>query len=192
VLYFQRHNAVEFVESQPTFRRNILPPSSGSNKQNKTLALKQVASRVIGWSQSHIAADGQSVCLGVEPHLGLMTRYLFGTVGRPLWREEGSVYCQYILNVYNFTCSCLLSSQRRLAMPFTLNATTLRGPWIVVASLLHWVWDYFCLLWCSMTELCHNLLHCSCDSGHSGSPVGIVRCCGLLRGAVATDLPGIT
>jgi hypothetical protein len=27
-------------------------------------------------SQSHIATDGQSVSLGVEPHLGLMTRYL--------------------------------------------------------------------------------------------------------------------
>jgi hypothetical protein len=27
-------------------------------------------------SQSHIATDGQSVCLGVEPQLGLMTRFL--------------------------------------------------------------------------------------------------------------------
>jgi hypothetical protein len=27
-------------------------------------------------SQSHIATDGQSVSLGVEPHLGLMTRYV--------------------------------------------------------------------------------------------------------------------
>jgi hypothetical protein len=26
--------------------------------------------------QSHFATDSQSVCLGVEPHLGLMTRYL--------------------------------------------------------------------------------------------------------------------
>jgi hypothetical protein len=26
--------------------------------------------------QSHIATDGRSVSLGVEPHLGLMTRYL--------------------------------------------------------------------------------------------------------------------
>jgi hypothetical protein len=40
--------------------------------------------------QSHIATDGQSVSLGVEPHLGLMTRYLvlfdsYGFfVGRPL------------------------------------------------------------------------------------------------------------
>jgi hypothetical protein len=35
----------------------------------------------LGQSQSHIATDGQSVSqsvsLGVEPHLVLMTRYLF-------------------------------------------------------------------------------------------------------------------
>jgi hypothetical protein len=42
----------------------------------------------------------QSVSLGVEPYLGLMTRYLllfdsYGPVfvGRPLWREDGSVFC---------------------------------------------------------------------------------------------------
>jgi hypothetical protein len=42
----------------------------------------------------------QSVSLGVEPHLGLMTRYLLLSdsyrlvfVGRPLWREDGSVFC---------------------------------------------------------------------------------------------------
>jgi hypothetical protein len=51
-------------------------------------------------SQSHIATDGQSVSFAVEPHLGLMTRYLllfdsYGLVfvGRPLWREDGSVFC---------------------------------------------------------------------------------------------------
>jgi hypothetical protein len=40
----------------------------------------------------------QSVSLGVEPHLGLMTRYIllfdnYGLVfvGHPLWREEGSI-----------------------------------------------------------------------------------------------------
>jgi hypothetical protein len=44
-------------------------------------------------SQSHIATDGQSV-------MGLMTRYLllfdsYGLVfvGRPLWREDGSLFC---------------------------------------------------------------------------------------------------
>jgi hypothetical protein len=42
----------------------------------------------------------QSVSLGVEPHLGLMTRYLllFDSYGlvfvwRPLWREDKSVFC---------------------------------------------------------------------------------------------------
>jgi hypothetical protein len=42
---------------------------------------------------------GQSVSLGVEPYVGLMTRYLllfdsYGRVivGRPLWREDGSVF----------------------------------------------------------------------------------------------------
>jgi hypothetical protein len=41
----------------------------------------------------------QSVYLDAEPHLGLMTRYLllfdgYGLVfvGRPLWREDGSVF----------------------------------------------------------------------------------------------------
>jgi hypothetical protein len=43
---------------------------------------------------------GQSVSLGVKPHLGLMTLYLllfdnYGLVfvGRPLRREDGSVFC---------------------------------------------------------------------------------------------------
>jgi hypothetical protein len=43
----------------------------------------------------------QSVCLGVEPDLGLLTRdnfflesYCFVIWGRPLWREVGSVICQ--------------------------------------------------------------------------------------------------
>jgi hypothetical protein len=45
---------------------------------------------------------GQSVCLGVEPHLGLMTIYLLlfrsyslVFMGRPLWREGESVFCIY-------------------------------------------------------------------------------------------------
>jgi hypothetical protein len=47
----------------------------------------------------------QPVCLGVKPHLRYNNRYLFlsdsnvfADVGRPLWREKGSV-------VYNFCCS---------------------------------------------------------------------------------------
>jgi hypothetical protein len=45
------------------------------------------------WSVSQLS-------LGIEPHLGPMTRYLFlsdsyvlVSVGRPLWREGGSVFC---------------------------------------------------------------------------------------------------
>jgi hypothetical protein len=37
-----------------------------------TRSMEQSPSRV-----SHIAIDSQSVCLGVEPRLGLMTRYSF-------------------------------------------------------------------------------------------------------------------
>jgi hypothetical protein len=57
-------------------------------------------------SKSHCdwRSVSQSVSLDVEPHLGLMTRYLvlfdsYGLVcfffaGRPLWRKGGSVFCQ--------------------------------------------------------------------------------------------------
>jgi hypothetical protein len=52
----------------------------------------------------------QSVSLGVEPHLGLMTGYLLlfdsyglAFVGRSLWREDGSVFC---------ICPCQLSLSR--------------------------------------------------------------------------------
>jgi hypothetical protein len=50
----------------------------------------------------------QSVHHGVEPHLGLTTRYLllfdiycFVGVGRPLWREVGSVICINHLNCFS-------------------------------------------------------------------------------------------
>jgi hypothetical protein len=61
---------------------------------------------------------GQSVSLGVEPHLGLMTRYLLlfdsyciVSVRRPLWREDRSLFC---------ICCC--PRQRRLSQ--------IRVPWI--------------------------------------------------------------
>jgi hypothetical protein len=38
-------------------------------------------------SQSHIATDGQSVSLGVDPHMGLITRYLL------LFDSYGLVFC---------------------------------------------------------------------------------------------------
>jgi hypothetical protein len=48
--YFQEYcllgyNSVKFVEGQITFRKNISPPSSGSNKPSNKPACKQVASR---------------------------------------------------------------------------------------------------------------------------------------------------
>jgi hypothetical protein len=47
--YLLGYNAVRSVESQPTFRRNMLPPSSWSKyKPSKKLAWKQMASRAIG------------------------------------------------------------------------------------------------------------------------------------------------
>jgi hypothetical protein len=52
-------------------------------------------------SQSHVTTDGQSVCLDVESILVLMTGCLLlfdgywrVFVGRPPWREVGSVVCQ--------------------------------------------------------------------------------------------------
>jgi hypothetical protein len=45
--YLLGYNAVLSFESQPTFRRNTLPPYSGWNKQSKTLAWKQVTSRLV-------------------------------------------------------------------------------------------------------------------------------------------------
>jgi hypothetical protein len=55
----------------------------------------------------------QSVCLGVEPHLGLMTRYLIIYLicwklqsclwGRPVWREVGSVACQSVICVMSLS-----------------------------------------------------------------------------------------
>jgi hypothetical protein len=56
----------------------------------------------------------QSVCLGIEPRTGLMTRYLllfdnfcfvFGE-GRPLWREGGSVFCQSLSAVISQLSVC--------------------------------------------------------------------------------------
>jgi hypothetical protein len=51
-------------------------------------------------SRCHVTTDGQSVCRGVEPTLGLVTRYYslsegccLVSVGRPLSREVGSAIC---------------------------------------------------------------------------------------------------
>jgi hypothetical protein len=64
-------------------------------------------------------------------------------------------------------CSCLLSSQHYLQMPFTLNAMILNGLWTLAAILLHEVKyhyyndDNFFFFWYSFTELSHDLSHCN-------------------------------
>jgi hypothetical protein len=65
---------------------------------------------------------GQSLSLGVESHLGLMTRYLllfdsYGLVfvGRPLWREDGSVFC----------ICCWSSPAQSLSGPILLGVATI-------------------------------------------------------------------
>jgi hypothetical protein len=62
----------------------------------------------------------QSVNLGIEPHLGPTTRYLFlsesyvlVSVGRPLWREDGSVFC-----ICRWPCQLSLS---RVLVPWDLQ-----------------------------------------------------------------------
>jgi hypothetical protein len=64
---------------------------------------KDVKVRVTLWP-----TVSRSVHHGVEPHLGLMTRYellfdiyCFVSVGRPLWREVGSVVCISHLNCFS-------------------------------------------------------------------------------------------
>jgi hypothetical protein len=58
-------------------------------------SLSQIKVKVTLW-----LTVSQSVSLGIEPHLGPMTRYLFlsdsyvlVSVWRPLWREDWSVFC---------------------------------------------------------------------------------------------------
>jgi hypothetical protein len=65
--------------------RNSTKNSPGllTTLQNTSLSVSPKLSQ----SQNHIATDGQSVSIGVEPHLGLMTRYLllFDNYGIILW-----------------------------------------------------------------------------------------------------------
>jgi hypothetical protein len=87
-----------------TCQRNVSPPSSGSKISRTRNQRQQVARRnklSQSQNQSHIATESQSVCLGVEPRVGLMTRYSFLIesyspvhMGHPLWREVGSVIAE--------------------------------------------------------------------------------------------------
>jgi hypothetical protein len=82
-------------DSRPYFTVSDLrlPISSPPKIRRVTVEVFEPASLplVQSQSESHIATDGQSVSLRVEPHLGIMTRYLllfdsYGLVivGRPL------------------------------------------------------------------------------------------------------------
>jgi hypothetical protein len=85
-LLLQPDNSYSFGQTvqtvlPPSIRQSLLPKSSVRVTLQLTVS--------------------QSVGLGVEPCLGLMNRYLFLLesccpvyMGRPLWREDGSVICQ--------------------------------------------------------------------------------------------------
>jgi hypothetical protein len=93
-------------------------------------------------SKSHCdwRSVSQSVSLGVEPHLGLMTRYLllfdsYGLVSvqRPLLWEGGSVFCIccWALPVQSFSCQVPWDSWpyftvSNLRLPFSSPPTTCR------------------------------------------------------------------
>jgi hypothetical protein len=77
----------------------------------------------------------QSVSLGVEPHLGLMTRYILlfdnyglAFVGRPLWREDGSAFCIccWPLPVQSFSGPSPYFTVSELRLPFSSPLTTRR------------------------------------------------------------------
>jgi hypothetical protein len=77
------------------------PASNSNSSQRLSSATKSLHCTL---SQSHIATDGHSASLGVEPRLRLMTGYLllsdsYGLVfmGRPLLRGDGSVFCYVLL-----------------------------------------------------------------------------------------------
>jgi hypothetical protein len=98
----------------------------------------------------------QSVSLGVESHLGLMTRYLllfdsYGLVfvGRSLWREDGSVFlyaadpCQRSLSQVPLPCdSHPYFTVSDLRLPFSSPPTTRR---VTVEVLLFYIAEHFFL-----------------------------------------------
>jgi hypothetical protein len=74
--------------------------------QMPELALLKNKSR--SQSQSYVTTGGLSVCLGVKFTLELVIRYYFlsegcclVSVGRPLWRDVGSVSCQSLSTVFS-------------------------------------------------------------------------------------------
>jgi hypothetical protein len=60
-----------FIQLVATFHKSV--SSTGHSTSDHTTLIHSSWSQ--SQSQSYIATDGRSVSLGVEPHLGLMTRY---------------------------------------------------------------------------------------------------------------------
>jgi hypothetical protein len=95
------HSLVPFLPVFCNCQLSSIPSSSPSRLASQDSTLHSTSSLL---TQVKVKVTlrltvSQSVNLGVEPHLGLMTRYLllfdsYGLVfcGAPLWREDGSVF----------------------------------------------------------------------------------------------------
>jgi hypothetical protein len=81
-------------------------------------------------SQSHIATDGQSVSLGAEPSVGLMTRYLL------LFDSYGFVFCGALSLTRGRVC--LLYVLLVLASPVFLGSESLTRGHILLSQF----WDF--------------------------------------------------
>jgi hypothetical protein len=85
--------------------RNMVAFSSPLTICSATVEFTQLLSESESELHYNWQSVSQSVCLGVEPNLGLSTRDLFFLSycpvfwGRPLWREVGSVICQSFVNI---------------------------------------------------------------------------------------------
>jgi hypothetical protein len=87
---FRRLDSIQFLSSQAHI-------PAGWRLETRLFTL--LATLLVKVKVTLLLTVSQLVSLGVEPHLGLMTRYLllfdsYGLfVGPPLWRENGPVFC---------------------------------------------------------------------------------------------------
>jgi hypothetical protein len=105
----------------------------------------------------------QSVCLGVEPSLGLLTRDLtslffffkvtvLSYLGRPLWREVGSVICQLFviigcssLSIYIYNLHCVLHTFHNYNIyteTFTMCYTQKKNGWSLSRPCSPWCFPF--------------------------------------------------
>jgi hypothetical protein len=123
---------LELRNSSP-FRLLLTPPAYDCTPAASCCSFRE--------SQSHIATDG----LGVESHLGLMIRYLllFESYGlvfvwRPLWREDGSVFC--------ICCWPSPGSLSRVRVPWDSSprwgSTPRLTDWLTVSRNVTLTWGY--------------------------------------------------